>query len=54
MTSKFAQGRGHSFMNESRSLFRAEPAADAWQQTLTFFDAHLCRSSPSMSYVQPC
>lgn len=38
---KIYPGAGHSFMNESRSSFRAEPAADAWQRTLAFFDAHL-------------
>lgn len=38
---KIYPGAGHSFMNESRSSFRAEAAADAWQRTLSFFGTHL-------------
>lgn len=31
----------HSFMNDQRSSYRPEVAADAWRQTLEFFEHHL-------------
>lgn len=38
---KVYAGAGHSFMNDSRSSFNPEAAADAWQRTLSFFRTHL-------------
>ncbi|WP_020602363.1 dienelactone hydrolase family protein [Spirosoma spitsbergense] len=38
---KIYPGAKHSFMNDSRSSFHPEAAADAWQRTLAFFQMHL-------------
>lgn len=38
---KIYPGANHSFMNDSRSSFEPEAAADAWQRTLAFFQVHL-------------
>lgn len=40
---KFYEGAGHAFANENNPWggYRKEAAADAWQRTVAFFDAHL-------------
>jgi carboxymethylenebutenolidase len=40
---KFYEGAGHAFANENNPWggYRKEAAADAWQRTTAFFDAHL-------------
>jgi len=35
------EGADHAFANPSGQNYQAEPAADAWQKTLAFFEEHL-------------
>ena len=39
------EGANHAFANPSGTAYQAEPAADAWEKTLSFFQAHLKSSS---------
>ena len=34
-------GADHAFANPSGRNYQAEPANDAWEKTLAFFDTHL-------------
>jgi len=34
-------GAGHAFMSEGRPSYRADPAEDAWQKCLAWFERHL-------------
>ena len=38
---KIYPGAGHAFFNETRPSYDAQAAADAWERTLTFFNARL-------------
>ena len=40
-TVKIYPGAGHAFFNETRPSYNAQAAADAWEKTLTFFNATL-------------
>ncbi len=44
---KVYAGARHSFFNDTVSAYHAQAAADAWQRTLSFFDAHLRNSKPN-------
>ena len=35
------EGADHAFANPSGNNYQAEPANDAWEKTLAFFDEHL-------------
>lgn len=39
------EGASHAFANPSGTSYQAEPAHDAWEKTLAFFEAHLKSSS---------
>ncbi len=39
------EGADHAFANPSGTAYQAEPAQDAWEKTLAFFEAHLKSSS---------